>query len=290
MSLVVDDDLRFLFRFVTGDEFPDADEDVLRALAEAWERVGWWLRDGLGPQLRGALGLTESLYAKENAAPNARYKRKRKKNPRDQWKDLKTEEARADLIVNEEERAEKVRKLREEITALENSEKYKKHEARRQRKAAYDAERWARNRGKRRTGEAEADRVVRPDDSGLTYSGGFGTGQGGSGYGGGESSTSGYYNLNVAGPSSANASGYGFDTSEFDYPMADVWDSGGRQTGDTTYGPPVVDYSGPFAGRSTYPESGAEPAPATGNTPAPDWLGYQGSQDDVMDTFFQSEW
>ncbi|MFD2420114.1 prolyl oligopeptidase family serine peptidase [Amycolatopsis pigmentata] len=62
MALIVNDDLRFLFLFVTGDEFPDANEDLLRALAHAWEQAGRRLRDEVAPDLRRAIAPIESTF------------------------------------------------------------------------------------------------------------------------------------------------------------------------------------------------------------------------------------
>src|SRR4051812_229616 len=62
MALIVSDDLRFFFLFVTGDEFPDTNEDLLRALDDAWEQVGRRLRDEMAPELRRAIALIESTF------------------------------------------------------------------------------------------------------------------------------------------------------------------------------------------------------------------------------------
>jgi hypothetical protein len=48
MAVMVGQDARNLFRFLTGAEFPDIDEDLLRAFADAWEAAGTRLQEELG--------------------------------------------------------------------------------------------------------------------------------------------------------------------------------------------------------------------------------------------------
>lgn len=63
MAMMVDADLRFLFLFLTGAEFPDTDEDLLRALADAWEVAGDRLECWVEPELRRAVAVIRSSFA-----------------------------------------------------------------------------------------------------------------------------------------------------------------------------------------------------------------------------------
>lgn len=63
MALMVGDELRSLSVFVTGDEFPDANEDLLRALAEGWDTAAARLENELRPELRRAVVTIRSSFA-----------------------------------------------------------------------------------------------------------------------------------------------------------------------------------------------------------------------------------
>lgn len=65
MALMVGSDLRFFFHFVTGDEFPDTNEDSLRALADAWDEAAGRLSAELKPALRVAVAKIRSSFSGE---------------------------------------------------------------------------------------------------------------------------------------------------------------------------------------------------------------------------------
>ncbi|MDU0294900.1 hypothetical protein, partial [Saccharothrix longispora] len=55
MAMMVPDEVRVLFRVLSGEEWPDANEDQLRALADAWDVAAGRLEAELSPQVRHAV-------------------------------------------------------------------------------------------------------------------------------------------------------------------------------------------------------------------------------------------
>ncbi|GAA3014405.1 toxin glutamine deamidase domain-containing protein [Actinokineospora diospyrosa] len=72
MAMMVPDEVRKLFQVLTGEEWPDANEDKLRALADAWDRAAYRLSGELAPQLRTAVVTIRSNFhgAAEQAFAN----------------------------------------------------------------------------------------------------------------------------------------------------------------------------------------------------------------------------
>ncbi|MBM7773660.1 hypothetical protein JOD54_003864 [Actinokineospora baliensis] len=72
MAMMVPDEVRKLFQVLTGEEWPDANEDKLRALADAWDRAAFRLTGELAPQLRTAVFTIRSNFhgAAEQAFAN----------------------------------------------------------------------------------------------------------------------------------------------------------------------------------------------------------------------------
>ncbi|GAA3057135.1 toxin glutamine deamidase domain-containing protein [Actinokineospora globicatena] len=72
MAMMVPDEVRKLFQVLTGEEWPDANEDKLRALADAWDRAAFRLTGELAPQLRTAVVTIRSNFdgAAERAFAN----------------------------------------------------------------------------------------------------------------------------------------------------------------------------------------------------------------------------
>ncbi len=63
MAMMVPDGVRGLFLVVTGEEWPDANEDKLHVLAGAWESAGRGLSGELGPELRRAVAAVRSTFS-----------------------------------------------------------------------------------------------------------------------------------------------------------------------------------------------------------------------------------
>ncbi|MGX7828845.1 protein-glutamine glutaminase family protein [Actinokineospora sp. 24-640] len=63
MAMMVPDEARTLFRVLTGEEWPDANEDHLRLLAEAWEAAGLGLGDQVSPLLRQLTATVRADFA-----------------------------------------------------------------------------------------------------------------------------------------------------------------------------------------------------------------------------------
>ncbi|PPK70919.1 toxin glutamine deamidase domain-containing protein [Actinokineospora auranticolor] len=62
MAMMVSDEVRKLFQVLTGEEWPDANEDKLRALADAWETTANRLTGELAPDLRRAVAGIRSTF------------------------------------------------------------------------------------------------------------------------------------------------------------------------------------------------------------------------------------
>ncbi|WP_434444123.1 toxin glutamine deamidase domain-containing protein [Lentzea sp. E54] len=59
---MVPDEVRVLFQVLSGEEWPDADEDKLRALADAWENAANRLTGDLAPQLKHAVTTIRTTF------------------------------------------------------------------------------------------------------------------------------------------------------------------------------------------------------------------------------------
>ncbi|OLR93339.1 scabin-related ADP-ribosyltransferase [Actinokineospora bangkokensis] len=62
MGMMVSDEVRTMFHVLTGEEWPDADESALRALADAWDRAAAQLSGELTPELLRAIATIRSTF------------------------------------------------------------------------------------------------------------------------------------------------------------------------------------------------------------------------------------
>jgi hypothetical protein len=65
MAMMVSDEVRTMFLVVTGEEWPDANEDKLRALADAWDQAALRLTNELSPQLQQAVAVIRATFVGE---------------------------------------------------------------------------------------------------------------------------------------------------------------------------------------------------------------------------------